>query len=129
MRLSEAIRMNGMMKPQGFGGMSFYSDEAPCALGGALQSIGKQTHDVVDYPRLRVFWPVMDNHADCPACAFDVYSVCDVLGAIYHLNDYHRWTRSQIADWVASLEPSEPDQEQTCEVVGTARLKVGTLNT
>ncbi len=26
---------------------------------------------------------------------------------VIHLNDDHRWTREQIADWVATVEPSE----------------------
>jgi hypothetical protein len=35
-----------------------------------------------------------------------------VLKIIVSLNNYHGWTRSQIADWVATVEPNEPDQEQ-----------------
>jgi hypothetical protein len=121
MKLSEAIRMNGMMKPQGSGSLSMYSADAPCALGGALQSIGKQhvATKVIDpfdscspefdrnYWEVAEAWPwsVRHIHDHCPV------SVCscnysDAASLIYHLNDTHRWTRQQIADWV-SVEPQE----------------------
>ena len=115
MKLSEAIRMNGMMKPQGFGAESYLSLEAPCALGGALQMIGKLPHSR-DYFLPITIWEFLMNRAKCPACSYSRH--ISVLGVLTHLNDSHKWTRSQIADWVETVE-SAPAQEQTCELVCT----------
>lgn len=108
MKLSEAIRMNGMMVPQGFGGHSMGSVMEPCALGGALQSIGKQHANKMDdnYCEVRQTWPWASRlYVDCPSeCGRGTNAV---MSCIYHLNDRHRWTRQQIADWVASIEPQE----------------------
>jgi hypothetical protein len=30
-----------------------------------------------------------------------------------HLNDDHRWTREQIADWVQTIEPPQASSERT----------------
>ena len=116
MKLSEAIRMNGMMKPQGFGAESYLSLEAPCVLGGALQMIGKLPHSR-DYSLPITVWEFLMNRAKCPACS--CARRINVLGVLTHLNDWHKWTRSQIADWVETVEPAEPAQEQTCELVCT----------
>jgi hypothetical protein len=44
--------------------------------------------------------------APCPAGCF---LFCPVVGeVIQHLNDSHRWTREQIADFVATIERVEP---------------------
>ena len=118
MKLSEAIRMNGMMKPQGFGADSLYSLDAPCALGGALQSIGTPAKNQTDYSPVKVAWPwVKEPEFSCPIAKG--CSPRTPLQMIWHLNDTHRWTRSQIADWVETVEPAEPAQEQTCELVCT----------
>jgi len=109
MKLSEAIRMNGMMRPQGFGSLSIMSPTEPCALGGALQSIGKQsTHRIANYIEIAVAWP-WSNHPilkDCLVADCD-YIYADATTNIFHLNDAHHWTREQIADWVASIESQE----------------------
>ena len=105
MKLSEAIRMNGMTKPQGFENESFYSNVAPCALGGALLSIGRpQT-----YLALFDSWPWITAVTNCPCehCTFACYRVAE---AIWHLNDQHAWTRQQIANWVETVEPQEVDE-------------------
>jgi hypothetical protein len=104
MKLSEAIRMNGMMKPQGFGGISIADPDAPCALGGALQSVGRQLPFVSEpnYNFVRDIWPFLDEERDCPECGYTGHPMYVI---IYHLNDVHRWTRAQIADWVELHEP------------------------
>ena len=115
MKLSEAIRMNGMMKPQGHGHMSMMSIDRPCALGGALQIISAPQEMVELF--IRWPWTVKSRHL-CPACLRpDKFSIireefrCSaaIQGAhiIWHLNDSHLWTRQQIADWVETVEPQE----------------------
>jgi hypothetical protein len=32
-----------------------------------------------------------------------------------HLNDDHRWTRERIAEWVATVEPKEPEPRTESE--------------
>jgi hypothetical protein len=126
MKLSEAIRMNGMMKPQGFGIRALYSKEAPCAIGGALQVVGAtQTHET-----LAKIWPWVSRNTRCPGCdsTGDSSLRCEALrrrefdltlNILWHLNDQHKWTRQQIADWVETVEPAESAQEQACELVCT----------
>ena len=101
MKLSEAIRM--------------YSLDAPCALGGALQSIGTPAKNQTDYSPVKVAWPwVKEPEFSCPIAKG--CSPRTPLQMIWHLNDTHRWTRQQIADWVETVEPSEPAQEPNLRV-------------
>lgn len=109
MKLSDAIRMNGMMAEQGFGYRSLNSSTAPCALGGALQSIGRQRLDSLDgnCEEVRNAWPWADipGRAHCPVIECGAGHT-EISNIVWHLNDSHRWTRTQIADWVALQEDS-----------------------
>src|SRR5262249_13585196 len=127
LRLSEAIHLGSMLNPQGFGGLRTVTDrttfqEATCALGGAFEAAGCDSHLEVDPPGARVFrasvargarvrlidmppdWrPVLARPANCPECRQD-----GSLGQIIaHLNDRHRWTRTRIAELVQSLEQGD----------------------
>lgn len=108
MKLSEAIMLNGMDKPQGYGSVSIASVDAPCALGGALQSIGKQTLDPdQDYSIIETEWPWVNGSFACPECKQPNRG----HSVVWHLNDTHRWTRAQIAEWVSTIEPQEVSGE------------------
>jgi hypothetical protein len=110
MKLSDAIRMNGMMRPQGFGGDSISSFEDPCAIGGALQSIGEQVKDNFEcYARFKRAWPIVRTHSFCPACRDER----TIEHCIWHINDALCWTRAKIADWVATVEPQDPEPTPT----------------
>lgn len=106
MKLSEAIRLGAMLKPQGFGVNSIKSDSPDtCALGAAADAVGI-THDYAD---IYTAWPWTAKNCKSP---FDDRLLFrrdheDALSIIWKLNDVHRWTREQIADWVATIEPSE----------------------
>lgn len=112
MKLSEAIRLGAMLKPQAFGRISGPVDGprgpgdvlglrfvlGTCALGAAYdagfirQLADADVHDVEMY---------------CPACGQWSYggeAVALVNHIVMHLNDEHRWTRERIADWVESVE-------------------------
>jgi hypothetical protein len=53
---------------------------------------------------MRNRWPwALTVSANCPSCGRS----CPVFGVITHLNDNHRWTRGQIAEWVAEIEPTD----------------------
>jgi len=118
MRLSEAIRLNGMTLPQGFGADSVVNPNAPCAIGGALLAVGKDLtaldwmmygeNNVYSVFRLEWPWIASVRPVMCPACS-EARGGVDYV--IFHLNDGHRWTRNQIADWVASIEPLDIEVE------------------
>lgn len=96
MRLSEAIRLGSMLHPQHYGTLTKRQGGkvvATCALGAALQA-GYLFVEMFDC-----------GGATCPVSGCvssrERVSVASVIG---HLNDFHRWTREQIADWVESEE-------------------------
>lgn len=99
MRLSEAIRLGSMMRPQGFG--YFLKDGRTCAFGAAYEAIG------VEFNQMGALNPVFDWAHEvetcCPECEMPEYAAIIVT----HLNDFHRWTRERIADFVATVEPPE----------------------
>lgn len=113
MKLSEAIVEPGL--PQGFGVESFWSDTKPCALGCA-RIAAKLVRDVYDdrdsYDFMREAFPVLRMQLphvcvadkECHMIASDYDHGTTVLRMVYHLNDHHKWTLSQIAKWVNSVE-------------------------
>lgn len=101
MRLSEAIRLGSMMKPQCFRG--FHRDGGSCAIGAAADAIGIST----DRWALRAAFPLLaEVNVVCPACGRNQMTLH--VGMIPHLNDFHNWTRERIADWVETIEQKEP---------------------
>jgi hypothetical protein len=100
MRLSEAIRLGAMIRPQAF--RTLLTDDGACALGAALLAVGARPEEAVPLALNR--WPWASTvSADCPRCGRSRA----VFRVIAHLNDRHRWTREQIAKWVAGIEPTE----------------------
>ena len=116
MRLSEAILMNGMVRPQGQGVESMYSEAAPCALGGALQSIGKQV-TVQDYKisapytAIQTAWPWTDKLVAPPWDKKTPF--LSIVSIIWRLNDDCGWSRAAIAEWVATVEPADTESCDT----------------
>lgn len=105
MRLSEAIRLGALLKPQAFEHLVIDTPLSElaglCALAGAALAIGQSK---LHYTEFLARWPFTEETAPCPTC----HGLEDtVLAMIYHLNDYHRWTREEIADWVAVREQGE----------------------
>lgn len=121
MRLSDAIRMGGLLHPQAFGAnfdVTFDGAiQSTCAMFGAGLSSG---HLAVPIGSLSVFthawpWPVLHETVQVPPAIRRYYrdlvgddnfwpSNQTVLEIIVSLNDDLRWTRDQIADWVAEQE-------------------------
>lgn len=108
MKLSEAIRLGAMMKPQGF--EVLIADGRSCAIGAAADAIGANVDDSSGSmsavpPKLRTAFPLLSVCADSPCPSKDCGVIrCGVSSVIIHLNDTHRWTREEIADWVESRE-------------------------
>ena len=103
MKLSEAIRLGSLLREQHFGAPYSPDGKGSCALGAAADAIGMTSIGASGC------WPfLVEQDAVCPYCN-DRNSTAFVIAT--HLNDTHRWTRQQIADWVASIEPSEEQAE------------------
>lgn len=116
MRLSEAMRLGSMMKPQGY--YNLCRAGATCALGAVGDAIGILDADNCNWKpgaKAPSEWRWMTRLTACPACGATDYPVPtsfstkrrDVQAAITHLNNEHRWTREQIADWIETIEPKE----------------------
>jgi hypothetical protein len=106
MKLSEAIRLGAMMKPQAYHSGAW--DGKSCALRAAADALGipdlqcaRSGPQVLNYYELQQRWPRLAEQADCPACCCRHGSL---LSVVFHLNDSYRWTREQIADWVEQIE-------------------------
>jgi hypothetical protein len=107
MRLSEAIRLGAMMKPQAFGVLVDDDNGGTCALGAAYDAVGIK-FDASGIPNgylgeldLWLRRIVELQAATCPACGVNT----PAIGLIPHLNDTHRWTRQRIAEFVELYEP------------------------
>ena len=123
MKLSEAIRLGAMALPPVYG-PAFRCEGGrycgACAIGAPLYAIfGDRTHDelrrrygyddvgVVIAAQLAFVerWPWTAMEVQCPAYRF-AYAQ-PVVSAMVNLFEHHKWTREQIADWVATIEPPE----------------------
>lgn len=115
MKLSEAIRLGSMMKPQGFWEYAYQAEfGAPattCALGAAFDAIGEldyvmESDEEWDYAK----FPVLAVQVSCcPQCGTHCAETVDSV--VPHLNDSHEWTRERIADWVESIEQQQAQSE------------------
>jgi len=98
LKLSEAIRMGAMLSPQT---RLEYEDEtgATCAMGAAYKAVGHNDREHNPKP-----WEViLAEKVNCPDTLRDC-AARSLEHIIIHLNDFHDWTREQIADFVASIE-------------------------
>lgn len=130
MRLSVAIRLGAMVHPQGFGSLVNASDpyafdkatiQRTCALGAAWVASGGGSYvETVKTPivnargsaavgasilrlEIPIEWEItLRLETLCPVN--DCSGHGPLAGAIQHLNDDHRWTREQIADFVERVE-------------------------
>jgi hypothetical protein len=101
--LAEFIR-DGMKRrtEQAFG--DYYTgDNASCALGAAYEAMYRLPRDARgQHPTrdLDWFFDCLDTVKACPGgdgCRKRLY----LAALLVHLNDDHRWTRDQIANWLA----------------------------
>lgn len=110
MKLSEAIRLGAMLKPQAHGHL--WEDGKSCAFGAACDALGIALcdGDWVMFALARRF-PALDAAVQCPACGWwrrlRTRHEYDLEDVIIHLNDDHRWKRERIADWIEGLEAAQ----------------------
>lgn len=101
MRLSDAIRLGAMLKPQAVGTTKGDGGQS-CALQAACESVGVAS--IWDIQACYAAFPVLMDWAQCPECR-DTFMLD---ATVIHLNDEHHWTRERIADWVQTLEAPAP---------------------
>lgn len=95
MKLSDAISLGSMLNPQAVG--AFYDARgSTCAWASALEATGLSVPDKE--------WSWTRRPTNCPECHGKTLRVVD---AIIHLNDFHRWSRYQIAEWISRIEPTD----------------------
>lgn len=106
MKLSEAILLGSVGSEQGFGAMCAYSNSnRKCALAAALFAKGVIVNDYTVYGEVPSLWPWTDTKVASPISLDDyAYIEPHIYNLIWVLNDIGRWTRPQIAAWVATLE-------------------------
>lgn len=148
MRLHEAMRAGAMLRPQGFGQLYVrpplfrrflaaiglgpvitQEDNGSCALGAAIEAAGVQFEPATGECQLltrrgpaapyaaivSMEWYLVLRSVDpCPVCGESKR----ISELIPHINDAHRWTRTEIADW---LEPIEMPQPTLAHVQPAAR--------
>jgi len=101
-RLSEAIRMGAMLRPQMRGKM--LDEQGSCALGAAAEANGAK-----NFSDLRTLYPWIFEISDYEIPGMGGFKATSVARVIMCLNDICHWTREQIADWV---EKNELHQEE-----------------
>lgn len=116
MKLSEAIRLGSLLKPQGFGDLLDHKGRS-CAFGAALEASGYRisADRYADNPSVHSVWSWLKNDCRCPeqslqGCS-EIY-IKNMATVIAHLNDHHLWTREQISAWVETVEPGEVAQTE-----------------
>jgi len=97
MRLSEAIRLGAMLKPQGRNPRTL---DISCALFAAADAVGIHYSALYGdfYNPLKKIFPILNRIVEYPNPA------SSLMDAIWNLNDGSAWTREQIADWVEGIE-------------------------
>ena len=117
MKLSEAILLGSLNKPQGFGQLSVNPQaKRTCAIGAALDAMGINCIDAsgAEYVYFRRIWPWTSDVARSPIS--DAFSVttkgqyCSITRLIWVMNDA-RMTREAIAQWVKTIEPQQEGGE------------------
>ena len=119
MTLSEAIRLGSMTGGQAFGTMKDMHGNT-CALGAAREAVGVTAW-------LAMKCQLMRYPAQCPVCnipcvvSFGGLLDYSLYGTIGHLNDEHRWTRLQIANFVETIElaPTVPGDTEVPAIRAT----------
>lgn len=113
MKLSEAILLGSVGTEQAYGFMAMIPNgTATCALGAALFAVGVRCDDPqTGFAEMKRLWPWTERVVDSPESlmlaervGYPVYSRDLVVCIIWRLNDIAKWTRPQIAAWVAELE-------------------------
>jgi len=118
MKLSEAIRLGCVLRPQAWG--CYLSERGSCALGAACEAVGVMAVDgnepdyslIAPFPLIATF-PILDVKFLHPES--QEREPIPLLSIIVSLNDTFIWTRERIADWVQTIEAQFSGQDGAVE--------------
>lgn len=140
MKLSEAILLGSMRRPKITGHL--YSSEGTCALGAAFDSTGKldkwkelieKYGNVRNIPMYKTeeFWRGYyedilgwETWFPAPYTGTKLSSRNKVINIIILLNDRIRWSRENIAKWVATVEKEIETYNSTGVILESKEVKV-----
>jgi hypothetical protein len=114
MKLSEAIRLGAMLSEPARNGRM--NGNRRCALAAASDAAGIPPVMVpgvgpcVSHDDLVKRFPILSVVVHTPFRSW--WSTGALLDAIWLLNDFHRWSREQIADWVETIEAQQEPRMQ-----------------
>jgi hypothetical protein len=103
--LASFIRAGVLRRPTQAVGHYFEGTRASCALGAAYEGMYRlpsETGPANPSRDLEWFFACLDNVKRCPA--ENCKKKLSLAALIVHLNDDHRWSREQIADWVSGQQ-------------------------
>ena len=100
--LAEAIRFGARRRSEQAFGDYYQGQSASCALGAAYEAMYRLPDDAAGQRPTRDldwFFDCLDTVKACPgeACRKRLF----LAALLVHLNDDHRWSREQIANWLA----------------------------
>jgi hypothetical protein len=100
--LAQFIREGMKRRPEQAFGDYYQGTNASCALGAAYEAMYRLPQEAGgQHPTrdLDWFFDCLDTVKPCPGegCKKRIY----LAALLVHLNDDHRWTREQIAEWLA----------------------------
>lgn len=99
--IAQAMRDGAAMGPQVFGTLT--DGHGSCAIGSAM--LGGEGH-IFGWRTEDEFLGLTRKGVPCPACreTHMVSGFVDIGTQVIELNNLHRWTREDIADWLEALE-------------------------
>jgi hypothetical protein len=103
-KLSELLRLGSIDTDQAFFVLS-NGLNAFCAVGTILHASGRSVVASMNLQKevRLVFGGAVDAPQPCPVPHCDrTYNMTAIM-TVTHLNDYHEWTRTRIADWLESI--------------------------
>lgn len=111
LKLSDAMRLGAMLKPQRFGILSS-PDGGTCAMGAAFDALGG-LGELIGQSNAAwacsaaALWPWVMTIVRHPVMGDSMFHSSGVLNIIVDLNDRFQWSRERIADWIATIEPQD----------------------
>lgn len=110
MKLSEAIRLGAMLKPQAYGYILTPGGDMTCAWGSAYEAIGMRIR-AGQYGRSSKAPAEWRKFASIVMVGPEGGKPRSIGSIIERLNDSGKWTRERIADWVESIENAQVTPE------------------
>ena len=132
MKLSEAIRLGSLTTHQTFGSVVSWNFDGhggahpvdTCALGAAAHAKGLLGDFFdplpIDYDRIHLSFPTLDLLVKDPFLG----RTRRVNQIIIDLNDSHKWSREQIANWVEGVERNHTPKNFSDDSVITEEVTI-----